>query len=361
MSLSANIPPRQPMPGTTTHAKAASAAAARKAQQQAASPQGSGPTGPASWADIAGVLGPILFDWERWLACGFLHLLVGETGKGKSSLALRIAACYLRGDNWPDDRPFVGPTRAVLWLESEGAQALNLQRAKGWGLDLSQILTPFPDPLEDVNLDSNMHRAHILAAAQRPEVGLIVLDSLSAACGANRDENSSQMLAVGRWLARLARDTGKPVIATHHLRKKGLLDGGSVTLDRVRGSSTIPQLSRLVWALDAPNAQDPKALRLSVIKSNLGPFPSPIGVSIEADGVTFDDAPMTPTNDSAVDKAAAFLRDLLAEGPVKACEVYQEAKDAGIAEATLKRAKAALQADSYKDAAGWWWFIESNN
>lgn len=357
MSVSTSIPPRQPMPGNTTQHKAAGAAAARRAQQQQQQQQ-QAPSGPASWADIVGMLGPIEFDWELWLARGFLHLLVGETGRGKSSLALRIAACYLRGDNWPDDRPFVGPTQSVLWLESEGAQALNLQRAKSWGLDLARILTPFPDPLADVNLDNNAQRAHILAVAQRPEVGLVVLDSLSAACGANRDENSAQMLTLGRWLAQLARDTGKPVIACHHLRKKGLLDGGSVTLDRVRGSSAIPQLARLVWALDAPNAQDSDALRLSVIKSNLGPFPPPIGVHIDAAGVTFEDAPTTPTNDSALDKAVTFLKGLLGSGAVRASEVYQEAKDAGIAEATLKRAKAALQADSYKDADGWWWFIE---
>ena len=53
---------------------------------------------------------------------------------------------------------------------------------------------------------------------------------------------------------RLARDTGKPVLCTHHLRKKGLQDGEAVTLDRLRGSSATVQTARLVWAEEAAEA-----------------------------------------------------------------------------------------------------------
>jgi len=153
----------------------------------------------SSWLDLAKLIGPITWDWPKWLAPGFLHLLAARTGLGKSTLALRIAACYLAGWTWPDGNAFEGAHAAVLWIESEGAQALNLERAGKWGLPLGRILSPWPDPLADANILNARHRRAIEAAAHVPEVRLIVLDSLSGA-RASADENDSRALQSMKWL-----------------------------------------------------------------------------------------------------------------------------------------------------------------
>ncbi|MCI0726797.1 MAG: AAA family ATPase, partial [Chloroflexi bacterium] len=49
----------------------------------------------SSWADLDERLDPVQWDWPGWLPRGFLTILAGEPGTGKSLLCLRLAACYL--------------------------------------------------------------------------------------------------------------------------------------------------------------------------------------------------------------------------------------------------------------------------
>jgi len=313
----------------------------------------------STWLDIGKILGPIVWEWPQWLACGFLTILAGATGKGKSSLALRLAACYLRGDPWPDGGAFTGEQGSVLWCETEGAQALNLERAGKWGLDLERILCPLPDPLAEVSLDNPQHQQAIDAASKLPEVRLIIVDSLSGALGPGRDEKDAKMLTVMKWLAHLARDTGKPVLVTHHLRKRGLMDSGDeVSLERVRGSSAIVQVSRLVWGMDSPDPMQPDNLRLLVLKSNLGKFPPAIGLSIDEHGIQFTEPPGRAQKPSRFEVAETFLKTLLVHGPVKATDGERAAAEAEISEATLKRAKKVLGIESRRISGTWFWYVD---
>ena len=313
----------------------------------------------STWHVAAVTLGPITWHWERWLAPGFLHILAARTGLGKSTLALRIAGCYLAGWPWPDGRPFEGEKGAVLWLEAEGAQALNVDRAGKWGLPLDAIHTPLADALEDFNLLSARHRHAAEKWAADPAVRLVVLDSLSGA-RAGADENDSRALQSMKWLAELARNTGKPVLATHHLRKRSILDGtDEVNLERLRGSSAIVQVARVVWGLDVPNPAQPSRLRLQVLKDNLGRFPPPLGMRIEEDGrVTFGEAPEPPQSETATERAARFLRRILANGPMKASEILAAAEREGISEKVLRVAKDKLCIESHQQVGGWWWTLD---
>jgi Mrp family chromosome partitioning ATPase len=45
---------------------------------------------------------PILWLWENWLALGKLHILAGQPGEGKSTIALKIAAAVSSGGKLPD-------------------------------------------------------------------------------------------------------------------------------------------------------------------------------------------------------------------------------------------------------------------
>ena len=238
---------------------------------------------------------------------------------------------------------------------------LNWERAKSWGLPLDRILTPL-GPLEDVSIDTPADRAAIARAAHRPEVRLVVVDSFSGA--SRRGENSSQSLAAVRWLAALARDTGKPILLLHHLRKRGLLDGAAiqmartVSLERLRGHSSIVQPARTVLALDAPDPHRGERKRLLMIKSNLAPFPEPLGVWVTERGeVRFGAAPEPPERTTALDQAVQAIRDLLQGGPLPAEKVMHDLQALGLSEKTIRRAKTKLGVCSDKERDRWVWAL----
>ena len=297
----------------------------------------------ATWADMEGILGPLSWQWQAWLPTGMLTLIAGQSEMGKSILALRIAACYLCGEPWPDGTPFEGQQGDVLWCEAESGQALNLDRAKRWGLPLARIHTPIADALADVILEDPEHRAAILAQATQPHIRLIVVDSLSGG-NAKRDENSAEMLSVVKWLADLAKVTSRPVVLTHHLNKSlGVDKIGGISLDRVRGSSAIVQTPRVVWGLDRPDPIDKDGIRLAVIKSNLARKPEPLGMTIGDGGATFDsEAPEAPKTETQSDKAADILLAMLRKEPLRTTEIQERLSAHDISMRTAKRAKARL-------------------
>lgn len=311
--------------------------------------------GTANWAGMAAQLGPIEWAWDKWLPKGLLTILAGESGAGKSALALRLCCPFLRGDPWPDGSSYQGEQGAVLWCEAEAAQAVNLERAKAWGLPLEQILTPLDDPLQDIRMDQPAHQAVLVERALLPQVKLVVIDSLRGM--QSGDENSSEAMGLIKWLAEVARDTGKPIVLSHHLRKRSLLDSDSVDLDRLRGSSAIVQTARVVWALDVPDPAHKEAKRFQVIKSNLATFPNPIGLQVDQDGVHFGRAPQAPHVETTLDKASDLLLSLLERCPMKSTQLQHEFEQAGISWRTAQEAKKRLGVAATRQGDCWYWSL----
>lgn len=306
-----------------------------------------------TWLDLDALIGPVGWDWVSWLPLGLLALIASESGTGKSALMLRLAGCYTKGWPWPDGSPFTGERGAVLWCESEAAQAINLERAKKWGLPLEQIYTPLDNPLEDFKLENSQHYGALIAKSYLPEVRIIMIDSLSGADP--RAEKSTEDSTGVLRLAELARDINKPLLVSHHLRKRSIFDGDKVDLDRLRGSSSIVQPARIVWALDVPDLKNGDWKRLQVVKSNLARFPEPVGLSIDDTGVNFGQAPEAPRIETVADRAVDLLLALLQDEPRPAREIESEFDQAGISTATMKRAKSKLGVISIKDREGWKW------
>ena len=313
----------------------------------------------SSWADLDSVLGPITWAWKPWLPHGFLAGLLADQDMGKSILLLRIAACYLRGDPWPDDTPFHGDTGQVLWCEAESSQGLNWDRARRWGLPVDDILSPLPDPLDDVLLDHPGHIQAIANAAALPGVRLVVVDSLTGA--SRNDINDARMFHIVKQLSDLARDFGKPVILSHHLRKQTAFDRrGIVTLQQGRGSLAIFQPARAVWAIDSPDPNDQHTRRLSLIKNNLQSkcVLAPLGFTIGQDAVPqFCAAPEPPRQETLQEHAADLLNSLLSAGPIRATEVREEFDSMGISWRTVRRAKQKQGIVATRKQDAWWWSL----
>lgn len=314
-----------------------------------------------TWNDLDGIIAPITWPWPGWLPNSLVTMIVAEVGMGKSTAALRTAATFIdnRFNTWPDGSLYDGPLGRVVWAEAEQAQAVHLERVTAWGLDKCKFIVPtFGRADDDFDLESPDKWRALEEAAFLPDVRLIVVDSLS---GSNRrEENRGQQLELVQRLAGLARDCQRPMLITHHLRKRGLMDSAEVTLDRVRGHTSILQLARVVWALDAPDVLDKEARRLSQIKNNLRRPPAPLGMRISERGVEFEDAPEAPRPISQQEAAVTFLLALLQSEPLPAEQVLEQARLNGHSERTIKRAKTTLGINSVKKATSggsWFWSL----
>jgi len=305
-----------------------------------------GAAGPSAWTPLDRGLGPIHWDWPGWLPRGFLTILAGDPGAGKSLLCLHLVAVYLNRHGWPDGAPFgtpaaaTGPPATVIWGETESSHALNLQRARDWHLDLERILSPVPNILRNLSLDHPHQVNRLLVLAQREDVRLIIVDSLRGLrSNSKKPASLSYLLTV---LTEIARIAGKPIVLTHHLRKSGYRTAAPPSLGHLVGPGVVGQTPRVIWGLDIPDPARPHYRRLSVIKNNLTPFPAPLGFRIAGDGLHFGPPPEPPRPDTERERAYTFLHEQLKGGPLPALTLYERAAAAGLSRRTLRRAKKAL-------------------
>ena len=309
-----------------------------------------------TFQDLKNLIGPIEWTWKGWLPKGLLVIVASEPGTGKSALALQLAATMIKGLPWPDGTNYEGELGSILWCESEAAQAINLERAQSWDIPLDKIKLPLLEsPLMDIQLDNQSHRQAVKRAAQQDNIRLIVIDSLR---GCYRgDENTSDSIEIVMWLAQLARDTEKPILLTHHLRKKGHNDGDSVSLDRLRGSTALIQPARVIWAMDTPDLELPDHKRLSVIKSNISKFPSPLGFVINGHGPEFGKPPVNSKKETLFDQTKERLLAILQAGPKPAKEIFEIFEAEGISKDTIKRAKKSLKVTVTRKDEQWLWLL----
>jgi len=313
-----------------------------------------------TWADLDKEIGPVEWDWPGWLPRGVVVIIGGRSELGKSKLALRIAATYVRGDRWPDGTEYCGPLGSVLWAETEAAQATNLARAKSWGLPLERFQTPHNDPCQDVRLDREEGIAALRARLENgPSIRLVVVDSLS---GAHRlDENSGHMVHPLRQLAEVARDFHIVIIVIHHVGKPGKEPRGEVSLEMLRGHSSIGQVPRVAWGVDAPDTRHPHVRRVSCIKNNLAARPAPFWYEHVGDSLRFVDVDVGESTMDELARPAArrFLATVLQRDSMPAQAIISRAEAQGISRATLERAKKELGVASRRAGAQWIWVLPS--
>ena len=309
-----------------------------------------------TWTGLDHLLSPIHWDWPGWLPRGFLTILAGDPGAGKSLLALHLAAVYLNRLPWPDGAPFTGDAArpAVIWCEAESSHALNLERARRWDLDLERILSPVKSILRNFSLAERHSATTLLALALREDVGLVVVDSLRGLRLGSRPTPIRSTLTIFAEIARLAH---KPLILTHHLRKSRRRRGDPPALEHLLGAGAIAQVARVIWAVDLPDPARPAYRRLSILKNNLAPFPDPLGFHINAAGLHFGPPPQPTGPETARDRALAFLRAQLAAGPLPSSDLYDNAEAAGLSPRTLRRAKKQLAARAFRPPGQtrWYW------
>lgn len=287
---------------------------------------------------------PVHFLWEPYLPLGKLTLLDGDPGQGKSWLTAAIATAGSHGRGLPGTPPFEPFT--TLFFTEDPAEDVLRTRLDLLGADCSRILAcdTFEHPL-DLSQPADVLRTESLVAAYGAR--LVVIDPIQAFLGAKTDiYRPNEVRAVLTPLLRLAKRHNCALLVLRHITKAR----ASRSIYAGQGSVDFIAAARSVL-LAGSGPEDPNRHALVHLKSNLAPTGPTLAYRVDGRAFLWEGTSSLTANDllaaeaqpddaGAEHEARLFLRDILATADnLPARAVLAAAREAGVAERTLKRAK----------------------
>lgn len=312
--------------------------------------------------------------WPGRIPLGKLTLFAGDPGLGKSLVTLDIAARVTRGREWPDGTANSQPGSVIILSAEDDAADTIRPRLEAADADLSKVhilqAVRRAKADGDATLDQFSLETDLVAlqdaVASLDDVRLILIDPFSSYLGSTDSHVNSKVRGLLAPLAGLASVLQIAVIAVDHLNKSNL-----PALYRPGGSIAFVAAARAVW-LFAKNPDDaaqrlmlPGKLNLAADQTGLSytVIEATHGVAAVAWGGTVErspDAVLEPEPAEARSErleAMDWLMDRLSRGPVSSEHIKADARAAGLAWRTVRRAKDALGCHSKKESfeGGWSW------
>jgi hypothetical protein len=300
--------------------------------------------------------------WPGYIPKSYLTIIDGDPSVGKSWLALAIAAAVTTGAPWPGQTAHREAANALVLTAEDGIANTVRPRLEDMGADLRRVRV-----LAAVQ-DGEGRQRHPSLVDDLPALdkalaegaySLLIIDPINAYLGASLDTHrDSALRSVLTPLGLLVERWGLAVLCIRHLTKSPR----DRAIYRGQGSIAYCAAARTVHLVGV-NPDDPTERVLACIKNNLAPEPPSLAfeltdgrflwrgeTSVTAAGLLRPDA--DDGEQGALAEAQDFLRDLLADGPVDAEEGSRQARKVGIAERTLKRARAALGVKARRQGFG---------
>ena len=325
---------------------------------------------------------PIDWLWRNWFARGKVHVLAGEGGRGKSTILCDIASRTTRGEPWPDGSANAGRGSVIILAAEDDPEDTLAPRLLAVGADMQRIylVRAAGDPdrtRRAFNLQTDLARLEALIR-EKGDVSLVILDPVSSYLGKVDSHKNAEVRTVLEPLGDLAARLHVAVICNNHFSK-----GGGNANNRIIGSVAFVNQARAAFIV-TPDPDDNTRLLLIPSKTNIGPMSYGLAYRLEGVGlevnanmivtsrVAWDSSPVTITADQALaacsaagegksarSEAEMFLRETLANGPVPQKDVKDAVEGAGLAWATMRRAKNKLGVKTQRvsigmDGSGHW-------
>ena len=323
--------------------------------------------------------------WAYWLALGKLHILAGAPGQGKTTIAIAALATVTIGGRWPDGSR-CEPGNVLMWSGEDDPADTLLPRLLAAGADRSRCYfvsgTRIDGELQAFDPARDMPALELQARAIGG-IKLLVVDPGVSAVAGDSHKNTEVRRAL-QPLVDLASRLDAAVLGISHFSKGG---AGSDPASRVVGSIAFTAVARVVLVAAKVKSEDGEDRRiLARGKSNIGPDDGGFEYLIEqvealpgiqasriawgkavegsarellTDPADTDSGP-DAGDTNAKDSAEAFLIEVLSEGPTPSKLVEAEAKQAGIAWRTLRRASDCLGVKKKKSGLAWYWELPLN-
>ena len=319
--------------------------------------------------------------WPGWLAAGKMHILGGQAGTAKTTLAMALGAILTRGGRWPDGVTARYAGDVVIWSGEDDPSDTLAPRLIAAGADMTRvhIISGMVEKSKPRSFDpaSDME---LLAAALRKigNVRLLIVDPIVSAITGDSHKNSETRRGL-QPLVDLAASIKCALLGITHFSKG---TQGREPIDRITGSLAFAALARIVMvcAKETGDSDSDTPRRLLMrAKSNLGPddggvtfdllqtelaqFPGVIasrvqwGERIEGSArEMLAQADSEPESGGALRAAQDWLRAFLEE-PKPMREVRAAADAFGHSWATVRRAQRELGVESRKSGAAWVWHL----
>lgn len=304
---------------------------------------------------------PVPWLWPNRLALGKLAILDGDPGLGKSLITLDLGARLTTGRPFPDSSPAPAPANVLVFNAEDAVTDTLRPRLLALGADLDRcfiVEAEADGPADALSVPGRL--GPLGEALRQTQAQLVVIDPITAFL--DRDVNANNDQGVRRALkplAALARRHGCAILLVRHLNKTP----GLHALYRGGGSIGFVGLCRSAW-LVAPDPHDPGRNVLAQVKNNLAPpqpslayrLPAPEGspptiawlgtTDLQAADLLTPARPTPP--DRPRDLARTALESFLRSGTHTSRAVWDFARDQGITQRTLRRAKEDLEVRSVR-------------
>jgi putative DNA primase/helicase len=327
---------------------------------------------------------PVRWLWSDWLALGKLHILAGAPGQGKTTIALAMAATVTIGGRWPDGSR-CEPGTVLIWSGEDDPADTLLPRLLAAGADRSRCYFVSGTRIDGEVQSFDPARDMAALEEQVQAIGgikLVIVDPVVSAVAGDSHKNTEVRRAL-QPLVDLGSRMGAAVLGISHFSKGG---AGSDPASRVVGSIAFTAVARVVLVAAKVKAEDGESNQdrriLARGKSNIGPDDGGFEYHIDqgqplpgihASYVTWgksvagtarellnepDGQEQGGGDQGAVDAAASFIREVLASGITPSNTVKDEAKDAGVSWASVRRAADKLNVRKRRGDGGvWYWSI----
>jgi len=213
--------------------------------------------------------------WPNRVPYGFLTLLAGRTGVGKSFVTLDLAARLSAGDEIPDGDGECFPVTSSLIIGEDSHEYVLAPRLIEAGADMSKINFMSWEAMAQFNLTDIPMLDAAYRAAGSP--GLVVIDPPTNFLGVRDEHRNSEIRSV---LMRCAIWAMRQEVACLMITHCNKTQKDIAAVDRIIGSVAWASTSRIAHLL-APDPEDRTRSVFVPMKSNVGLMAPGLAYSIE--------------------------------------------------------------------------------